>query len=171
MTPASMLRLHFTKPHVKYHFGCDVTRFTKNRIQKPNSPNSVRGSWCWERKKLSFLPFQWCSLSPTSTRWVEHRLFWTAVSPPKLTSTNHKKDVGIHVALLVDSKWETAKCSSVRHEWSWFYFSRLWLQGGGAWLCLLQVHSWDEGWDLHVYAENSHGCHWETFKIVLQTTT
>ena len=32
MTPAaaSMLRLHFTKPHVKYHFGCDVTRFTKN---------------------------------------------------------------------------------------------------------------------------------------------
>ena len=124
MTPASMLRLHFTKPHVKYHFGCDVTRFTKNRIQKPNSPNSVRGSWCWERKKLSFLPFQWCSLSPTSTRWVEHRLFWTAVSPPKLTSTNHKKDVGIHVALLVDSKWETAKCSSVRHEWRWFYFSR-----------------------------------------------
>ena len=123
MTPASMLRLHFTKPHVKYHFSCDVMRFTKNRIQKPNSPNSVRGSWCWERKKLSFLPFQWCSLSPTSTRWVEHRSFWTAVSPPKLTSTNHKKDVGIHVALLVDSKWETAKCSSVRHEWRWFYFS------------------------------------------------
>ena len=30
MTPASMLRLHFTKPHVKYHFGCEVTRFTKN---------------------------------------------------------------------------------------------------------------------------------------------
>ena len=46
---------------------------------------------------------------------------------------------------------------------------RLWLRGGGAWLCLLQVHSWDEGWDLHVYAENSHGCHWETFKIVLRS--
>ena len=30
MTPASMPRLHFTKSHVKYHFGCDVTRFTKN---------------------------------------------------------------------------------------------------------------------------------------------
>ena len=32
MTPARMLRLHFTKPHVKYHlnFGCDVTRFIKN---------------------------------------------------------------------------------------------------------------------------------------------
>ena len=46
---------------------------------------------------------------------------------------------------------------------------RLWLRGGAAWLCLLQVHSWDEGWDLHVYAENLHGCHWETFKIVLQS--
>ena len=30
MTPARMLRLHFTKPHVKYHFGSDETRFTKN---------------------------------------------------------------------------------------------------------------------------------------------
>ena len=40
MTLASMLRLHFTKPHVKYHFSCDVTRFTKN-TQKTESRSQI----------------------------------------------------------------------------------------------------------------------------------
>ena len=42
MTPASMLRLHFTKPHIKYHFGCDVTiaRFMKT-TQKTKSRSQI----------------------------------------------------------------------------------------------------------------------------------
>ena len=59
MTPASMLRLHFTKPHVKYHFGCDVMRFTKteSRSQIHQIAFKVPDAHAENVKKMSFLPF------------------------------------------------------------------------------------------------------------------
>ena len=55
MTLASMLGLHFTKPHVKYHFGCDVTRFTKK--QNPEAKFTKQRLRLKHVKKMSFLPF------------------------------------------------------------------------------------------------------------------
>ena len=120
MTPASMLRLHFTKPHLKYQFGCDVTRFTKN-TQKTESRSQIHqiAFKVPDVENVKIVLFAVSVMLPISNlKTVSGTLLVLNCSlSAEIDQHNHKKDVGIHVALLVDSKWETTKCYSVSHGW------------------------------------------------------